>query len=116
MEENLRMPDLNNFATHMAFNMSFGEKLSTLPVTLSIESTCGQKPTRLFMRYGEERGPQSSISGFLEVSATSFETEKIWENLIPNVMKEYSWDTPPTVMLIGYSTKEQELWWNQLMW
>jgi hypothetical protein len=61
------------------------------------------------MRYGEERSPQSSISSTLEVSATFFEAEKIRENLIPKVMKEYSWDTPPTVMLIGYSTKEQQL-------
>jgi hypothetical protein len=58
------------------------------------------------MRYGKEKSPQSSISGFLEVSATFLETEKIWKNLIPKVMNEYSWDTPPIVVLIGYSTKE----------
>jgi len=61
------------------------------------------------MRYGEERSPHSSISIFLEVSATFFETKKVWENLIPIVIKEYSWDTPPTVVLTGYSTKEQKL-------
>jgi hypothetical protein len=43
----------------------------------SIESTCGQKPTRLLMRYGEERSPHSSTSGSLEVNATFFETENM---------------------------------------
>jgi len=59
------------------------------------------------MRYGEERSPQSNTSGSLEVNATFFEIEKIWENLIPKVMKEYSWDTPPTVVLTGFSIKNR---------
>jgi hypothetical protein len=31
------------------------------------------------------------------------------ENLIPRVMKVYSWDMPQTVVLTGYSIKEQRL-------
>jgi len=61
------------------------------------------------MRYGEERNLQSSTSGSLEVSATFFETKKTWEILIPKVMKEYSWDTTPTVVLTGFLTKAQKL-------
>jgi hypothetical protein len=61
------------------------------------------------MRYGEERNLQSSTSGSVEVSATFFETKKIWEILIPKVMKEYSWDTTPTVVLTGFLTKAQKL-------
>jgi hypothetical protein len=34
---------------------------------------------------------------------------KSGENLVPKVMKEYYWDTQPTVVLTGYSTKEHEL-------
>jgi hypothetical protein len=60
------------------------------------------------MRYGEERGPQSSTFKSLEVNAIFFETEKIWKNLITKVMKEYSWDTPPTVVLTGFLTKRIE--------
>jgi hypothetical protein len=43
------------------------------------------------MRYGEERSPQSSTSGSLEVNVIFFETGRIWENLIPKVMNGYSW-------------------------
>jgi hypothetical protein len=32
----------------------------------------------------------------LEVNVIFLETGRIWENLIPKVMKEYSWGTPPT--------------------
>jgi len=50
------------------------------------------------MRYGEERSPQSSTSGSLEVNVIFFETGRIWENLIPKVMNGYSW---------GYSTNSR---------
>jgi hypothetical protein len=54
------------------------------------------------MRYGEERNPQLSTSRSLEVNVIFFETE----SLIPKVMKEYSWDAPPTVVLTRFLTKE----------
>jgi hypothetical protein len=36
--------------------------------------------------------------GLLVVYAIFYKTGKIWESLIPKVMKAYSWDTPPTVV------------------
>jgi hypothetical protein len=61
------------------------------------------------MRFGKERSPQSSTSESLEVNVIFFEIGRIWENLIPKVMKGYSCGTPPNVVLTGYLIKEQKL-------
>jgi hypothetical protein len=61
------------------------------------------------MRFGEVKSPQLSTSELLEVNATSFMTGKILGNLIPKVMKAYSWGIPQTVVLIGCSINEQRL-------
>jgi hypothetical protein len=60
------------------------------------------------MRFGEERSPQLSTSELLEVNAIFFEIRKILENLIPKVMKVYSWGTP-TVVHTWSLIKEQKL-------
>jgi hypothetical protein len=61
------------------------------------------------MRFGEGKSPQKSTSEILEVNAISFVTGRILENLIPKEMKVYSWGIPQTVLLIGFSIKEQRL-------
>jgi hypothetical protein len=61
------------------------------------------------MRFGEERSPQSSTSEYLEVIVIFFEIGRIWENLIPKVLKGYSRGTPPRVVLTGYLIQEQKL-------
>jgi hypothetical protein len=61
------------------------------------------------MRFGEERSPMPSTTKYLEVNVVFFETGRIWKNLIPKVMKGYSWATQPTVMLTGFLSKEQKL-------
>ena len=33
-------------------------------------------------------------------------SERMWESLTPEAMKEYFWDTPLQARLIGYTTKE----------
>jgi len=68
------------------------------------------------MRYGEERSLYLNIFGYLEVSVTYFEIEKIWAILIQRGMIEFSWDIPPTVVLTKSSRKEHGLLWNQSMW
>jgi hypothetical protein len=50
------------------------------------------------MKFGEERSPQSSTSKSLKVNVIFFEIGRIWVNLIPKVMKGYSW---------GYSTNSR---------
>jgi hypothetical protein len=80
-----------------------------LHVILSIESTYDLKQTRLPMRFGEVKSPQLSTSELLEVNAIFFMIGRILENLIPKVMKVYSWDIPQTVMLTGFLKKEQRL-------
>jgi hypothetical protein len=41
-----------------------------------------------------KKPPLLNIFGFLVVNAIFYETGKIWESLIPRVMKAYFWDTP----------------------
>jgi hypothetical protein len=61
------------------------------------------------MRFGEVKSPQLSTSKLLEVNAISFMTGRILGNLIPKVMKVYSWGIPQTVVLLGFSIREQRL-------
>lgn len=58
------------------------------------------------MRFGEVKSPQLSTSELLEVDAIFFVIGRILENLIPKMMKVYSWDIPQTVVLTGFSIKE----------
>jgi len=44
----------------------------------------------------------------LVVNAIFYETGKIWESLIPKVMKAYFWDTPPAVVPTESITLEQK--------
>jgi hypothetical protein len=61
------------------------------------------------MRFGEVKNPQLSILELLEVNATFFVIGRILGNLIPKVMKAYSWGFPQTVVLTGRSINEQRL-------
>jgi hypothetical protein len=61
------------------------------------------------MRFGEVKSPQLSTSELLEVNAIFFMIGRILGNLIPKLMKVYSWGIPQTVVLIGFSIKEQRL-------
>ena len=47
-----------------------------------------------------------SILESLEVLVSFSRIERMWENLTPEVMKEYFWDTPLQARLIEYTTKE----------
>ena len=58
------------------------------------------------MSYGREGSQMLSISEFLEVLVLFSRIERMWENLTPEAMKEYFWDTPLQARLIGYTTKE----------
>jgi accessory gene regulator protein AgrB len=60
------------------------------------------------MRFGEVRNPLLNIFELLAVYAIFFVTGKIWESLIPKVMKAYSWDTPPIVVPTESITPEQK--------
>ena len=42
----------------------------------------------------------------LEVLVSFSRTERMWENLTPEAMKEYFWDTPLQARLIEFTTKE----------
>ena len=48
----------------------------------------------------------SNISESLEVLVSFSRIERMWENLTPEVMKEYFWDTPLQARLIRYTIKE----------
>jgi hypothetical protein len=61
------------------------------------------------MRFGEERSPQLSTSELLKVNAIFFEIGRILGNLIPKVMKVYSWGTPPTIVHTGSLIKEHKV-------
>jgi hypothetical protein len=61
------------------------------------------------MRFGEVRSSQLSTSELLEVNAILFVIVRILGNLIPKVMKVYSWGIPQIVVLVGFSIKEQKL-------
>ena len=58
------------------------------------------------MSCGREGSQMLSISESLEVLVSFSRIERMWENLIPEVMKKYFWDTPLQARLIGYTTKE----------
>jgi hypothetical protein len=61
------------------------------------------------MKFGEVRSPELSTSKLLEVNAIFFVIGRISKNLIPKVMKVYSWDIPQSVVLTDSSIKEQRL-------
>ena len=63
-------------------------------------------PRRLHMSYGRDGSQMLSILESLEVLVSFSWIERMWENLIPEVMKKYFWDTPLQARLIGYTTKE----------
>ena len=50
--------------------------------------------------------PMLSILEFLEVLVSFLRIERMWENLTPEAMKEYFWDTPLQARLIGYTTRK----------
>ena len=58
------------------------------------------------MSYGRERSQMLSISESSEILVLFLWIERMWENLTPKAMKEYSWDTPLQARLIGFTTKE----------
>ena len=58
------------------------------------------------MNYGKEGSLMLSISKSFEVLVSFLRIERNWENLTPEVMKEYFWDTPLQEKLIGYTTRE----------
>jgi hypothetical protein len=58
------------------------------------------------MRFGEVKSPQLSTSKLLEVNAIFFVIGRILGNVMPKVMKVYSWGIPQTVVLTGFSIKE----------
>lgn len=67
------------------------------------------KTNMLPMRFDEVKSPQLSTLELLEVNATSFMTGRILGNLIPKLMKLYSWGIPQIVVLTLFSIKEQRL-------
>lgn len=58
------------------------------------------------MKFGEVKGPQLSTSELLEVDVIFFVIGRTLGNLIPKVMKAYSWGTSQTVVLTEFSIKE----------
>ena len=58
------------------------------------------------MSYEREGSQMLSILDSLEVLVSFSKIERIWENLTPEVIKEYFWDTPLQARLIGYTTSE----------
>ena len=83
-----------------------GEKSLTLHAIRLTECTLDLVPRRLPMSYGREGSQMSSILEFLEVIISFSRIKRMWENLTPEVMKEYFWDTPLQARLIGYTIKE----------
>jgi hypothetical protein len=61
------------------------------------------------MKFGEVRSSQLSTLKLLEVDAIFFVIGRTLGNLIPKVMKLYSMGIPQTVMLTGFSIKEEIL-------
>jgi predicted KAP-like P-loop ATPase len=61
------------------------------------------------MKFGNVRIPQLSTSELLEVNAIFFVIGRTLGNLIPKVMKVYSWGIPQTVVFTRFSIKEQRL-------
>ena len=64
------------------------------------------------MSYEREGSQMLSISEFLEVLASFSRIERMWENLTPEAMKEYFWDTPLQARFIGYTTREPRRQWT----
>ena len=58
------------------------------------------------MSYGRKGSQMLSNLEFLEVLVSFSKIERMWENLTPEVMKEYFCDTPLQARLIGYTTGE----------
>ena len=58
------------------------------------------------MIYGREGNQMLSILESLEVFVSFLRIERMSEDLTPETMKKYFWDTPLQVRLIGYITKE----------
>ena len=70
---------------------------------------------RVYFRPGTKKTPyelwkgrKSNVKYFRIFGSTCFilKDGRMWESLIPEVMKEYFWVIPPQVRLIGYTTKE----------
>ena len=70
---------------------------------------------RVYFRAGVKKTPYElwkgrnqllSISESLEALVSFSRIERMWENLTPETMKEYFWDTPLQAKLVGYTTKE----------
>ena len=83
-----------------------GEKSLTLHVIRLTECTLDPVPKRLPMSCGREGNQMLSISESLEVLILFSRIERMWENLTPEAMKEYFWDTPLQARLIEYTTRE----------
>ena len=66
-----------------------GEKPLTLLVIRLIGCILDLVPRRLHMNYGREGSQMLSISESLEVLVSFSRIERMWENLTPEVMKEY---------------------------
>ena len=85
---------------------TFREKPSTLHVIQLTGCISDPVPRRLPMSYGKEESQMLSISESLVVLVSFSRTERMWENLTPEAMKEYFWDTPLQARLIEFTTKE----------
>ena len=85
---------------------NYGEKPLTLLIIRLIECILDPVPRRLHISYGKEGSQMLSISESLEVLVSFLRIERMWENLTPEVMKEYFWDTPLQARLIRYTIKE----------
>ena len=58
------------------------------------------------MSYGKEGSQMLNILESLKVLFLFSRIKRMWENLTPEVMKEYFWDTPLQARFIVYTTKE----------
>ena len=66
----------------------WGEPLTLLVIRLT-RCILDPVPRRLHMSYGREGSQMLSISKSLEVLISFSMIERIWENLTPEVMREY---------------------------
>ena len=66
----------------------WGEAINTTCLWL-IGCTLDPVPRRLHMSYGRKRNQMFSISVSLEIIVSFTRIERMWENLTPEVMKEY---------------------------
>ena len=80
----------NKVIQEMARSMLHNKDVpSTLFVIRLIGCILDPIPRRLHMSYGREGSQMLSISEFLEVLDSFSRIERMWENLTPEVMKEY---------------------------